>query len=87
LTTVFLRPKTALTWGFSNIKLPILRLTPYKLYSEQIIRGQKIVTCGFGGPLCTGHVILRMRIKLCIAFTMGKRHFRLKHGLLFVIAQ
>jgi len=23
--------------------------------------GSKIVTCGFGGPLRTGHVILRMR--------------------------
>ena len=24
-----------------------------------------IVTCGFGGPLCTGHVIMCMRSKLC----------------------
>jgi len=28
----------------------IIIVDPYKLYSEQEIPGQKIVTCGFGGP-------------------------------------
>jgi len=40
-------------------------ICPALLYSEYAILGQKIVTCGFGDILYTGHVILRMRSKLC----------------------
>jgi len=44
------------------------------LYSEQAIWGKKIVTCGFGDLLCTGHVILRKRSKLG-SFHNGKTLF------------
>jgi len=33
----------------------------YAYFFMNIFGNRYIVTCGFGGSLCTGHVILRMR--------------------------
>ena len=46
-------------------KLPfIVIVAPKKVYSGYSILGQKLLRVVLGDPLCTGHVILRMRNEL-----------------------
>ena len=57
--------------GMLKYKLPLFVIVaPQKLYSESAIRGQKIVTCGFGGP-----PMHKSRDTAYVAFIMGKRYF------------